>query len=167
MKKLTVFIFIFFLLCLSKIVGDEIPYDHHPVKRVVTITNIYSYSNLVIIGYITGFVLRDNYIVYIVKNNEPLYKGYKFNNLELFAIEWSDLVRAGGINKMDFKKISQRKTPAEIIDPHGGVVPNDNPLKSEHYYYRIEGYTKKVLKLKLYRVVLKFSGGIPDEIIEF
>jgi hypothetical protein len=150
----------------STLFSDVIPEDSHYVDRYVYITNISAFSDIVLIGYITGPVV-ENYEVYLVKENEPLDKGYKFNYLGLFALKKSVLDRAGNLENMNFKEIAEKLPPAKIIDPGGQYVTNDNPLESEYYYYSIQGVTETALTLKLDKRVLTYNNGSSDRIITY
>ena len=165
MKKI-VLLLLLLVLWTSTLFSDDIPENSHYVARYVYITNISAFPDIVLISYITGPVV-EMYEVYSVKENEPLDKGYKFNHLGLFALKKSLLDKAGGLKNMNFKEIAEKLPPAEIIDPGGQYVTNDNPLKSEYYYYSIQSVTETALTLKLDKRVLTYNNGSSDRIITY
>jgi len=164
MKKVMLLVFLF-VLWSSTLFSDVIPENSHYVDRYVYITNISAFSDIVMIGYITGPGF-EKYGVYIVEEHEPLHKGYKFNHLALLALKKSVLEGAGGIENMNFEEIAKKFPPAEIIDPGGKYVTNDNPLESERYYYSIQSVTETALTLKLDKRVLTYNSS-SDRIITY
>lgn len=165
MKKILLLLLLL-VLWPSTLFSDVIPENSHYVDRGVYITNISVFPDIVLIGCITGPVV-ENYEVYLVKENVPLDKGYKFNHLALFALKKSMLEDAGGFEHINFEEIAEKLPPAEIIDPGGQYVTNDNPLESEYYYYSIQGVSETTLTLKLDKRVLTYNNGHSDRIITY
>lgn len=165
MKQIMIAILILFLWP-SLIFSDVLPPDSHFVDRHVLITNLNEFPELRLIGYVTGPMI-ERYEVSSVKENVPLSKGYKFNEFKLFAITTAILNSAGGLENIDFEEIAKILAPAEIIDPDGTYVTNDNPLESEYYYYNITEVIETTLTLKLLQRVLKYNDGTPDRIITY
>jgi hypothetical protein len=88
------------------------------------------------------------------------------NRLALLALRKSVLEEAGGIDHINFEEIAEQLPPAEIIDPGGKYVPNDDPLESDYYYYSIQRVTETALILKLDKRVLKYADR-SDRIITY
>jgi len=165
MKKILLSLLLF-VLWPSTLFSDVIPENSHYVDRYVYITNISAFSDIVLIGYITGPAF-EKYDVYIVEERESLHKGYKFNRLALFALKKSVLERAGGIEHINFTELTEKFPPADIIQPGGEYVTNANPLESEYYYYSIQAVTETALTLKLDKRVLTYNDGSSDRIITY
>jgi hypothetical protein len=146
--------------------GDIIQEGHHAVGKQIRINNLSEFPDFVLIGYVTGPMIQ-TYEVYLVEENAPLTKGYKFNTLKLFAIESEVLSTAGGLEAIDFQALSRTMSPAAIPDPCCEIVPDTNPLESEHYDYEIESVSEHTLVLALTRKVSTFNDGQADTIEEF
>ncbi len=152
--------------CVSLVSADIIPQDSHPVAGEVTITNLDRFPNFVLVGYVTGPMI-ETHEVYLIEENQPLTKGYKFNSLRLFAIESTALANVGGLAGIDFQAVCQEITPADVMDPYRGYVSNANPLASEHYYYEVESVSAQKLVLRPQRKVSTFNDGQADRIVEY
>ena len=150
----------------SSSLADIIPEGSHVVHREVSITNLKDFPEFLLIGYITGPMI-DGYEIQVIEDNVPLNKGYKFNTYSLFAITKSLVQQAGGVEKIDFKKIAESIPPIEILDPGDQYVVDENPLSEEFYYYAIIKATDETLQMKLTRQVLKYQNGQPDKTINY
>jgi hypothetical protein len=166
MRKILIFILPIFFIGSVILVSDIIPDNSHFVSRSIMITNINQMPGIKLISYITGSMPVES-DVYIVEENEPLYKGFKWNRLQLFAIKDSLIEAAGGIENIDFKEIAKRITPADILDPYKGYVNNKNPLVKEYHYYHIQQDTESHVKLKLYKSVFEYNDGSENKVIYY
>ena len=154
------------LLIPGYIHGDVLPEDSHGVQRQVFITNVTEFPQIQLIGYITGpMILR--YQIQVIEEGVPLSKGYKFNDFKIVAINDEAIESSGGIENIAFDLLAQKMPMANIIDPFGGYVSNDNPLVAESYYYRVTEVTEKSLVLRLDRKVLRYNNGDPDRIVNY
>jgi hypothetical protein len=151
--------------CVAPLWGDVLPDGHHSVFRDVVITNLSEYPELVLIGYITGPVI-ETYEAYQIEENVPLYVGYKFNQLRLFAMHRSVLDGAGGLDRIDMQKIAQVFPSIDMMSFYD-TVPDSNPLNAERYYYRITAFTDTGVTLALYQRVLSYNNGQPDNVIAY
>jgi hypothetical protein len=152
------------LLLAIKLFSDVIPPDSHVVERSVFITNTSAYPQVYLIG-IVKFVGSRVDSIYRIQDNVPLYKGYKFNTLDLFAIETSLVTTKISLDSSAVDHIYSNYAPAEVLDPFGGTVTNDDPLQAEQYFYRIERITDTNLYLKLFMGIFKYNDGSPDKTI--
>jgi len=131
------------------------------------ITNLNDFPEIVLVGcieYVAGLKgLKDRslntYETYIVEENMPLKEIGKYSFFTLFALHRSDLNNS--------KNNSKPSNHAEIIQPYGGYVKADNPLKAEVYYYRVKSVSKNNIRLELYQRTLKYYNGYPDRIITY
>lgn len=187
MRRVTIFIF---LLIVINAHSDLPPLNYHIVNREILITHMDDYPEIRIFAYIRSIPGAKNLIPYsyIVIDNKPLYsspgsqqmKTYiveeinpflfresKSNIVELYAIEKNYIESIGNIKKIDFEEIRKYYEPARVVDTNGGVLPNENPLIKEIYYYKISKCTKTSLALKLYKRVLKYNDGSKDKVIEY
>lgn len=149
------------------LLADVIPPDSHPVSRSVCITNISAYPSIALIGVVNHLGGPAVDTLYSVEDGVPLYKGYRFNTLDLFAIDAALRDSLSLTDSLAMKHIYAKYSPAEVIDPDGGSVPNTNPLESEQYFYRVEAVTDTTLNLKLFRCIQKFNDGTPDRTTDF
>ncbi|MCD4704791.1 hypothetical protein K8R66_01810 [bacterium] len=110
MKKLLVYslsLFMFAILFFSIASADVIPGNSHPLDRCVKIVNLDKFPDMYLIAYITGPMV-DKYETYIIKKDECLSKGYKFNQLKILAVKKSYLDSIGIDNFNPFKKILKK-----------------------------------------------------------
>jgi hypothetical protein len=154
------------LLIALKLFSDVLPPNSHEVERSVYITNVSAYHDIYLIGMVK-FVGSTVDTIYRIQDNIPLYKGYKFNTLDIFAIEASLVDDNISLNSAAIDHIYTNYTPAEVLDPYGGTVTNDDPLQAEQYFYKIERVTDMNLYLRLYKAILTYNDGSPDKIISY
>ncbi len=159
----SIIIYIVLLLAI-KLFSDVLPPDSHVVDRSVYITNVSAYPDIYLIG-IVKYVGGNIETVYRIQDNLPLHKGYKFNTLDIFAIETSLIDNNISLDSTEVNHIYKNYSPAEVLDPYGGTVTNDDPLQSEQYFYRIERITYTYIYLKLFKGILKYNDGSPDKTI--
>ena len=156
------------MLFISGIVllADIIPPGTHFVAHQVYITNASSLPDLVLIGLVKhagGHIDT----LYQIEDNKPLYKGYKFNRLDIFAVQSDLYPRIATGDTSLLRQIYSRYSPAEIIDPDGRFVSDSVPVEAEFYYYSAENVTDTTLYLKLQRRKIQYTNGEQDKIIEY
>jgi hypothetical protein len=154
------------LVWVAPLVGDVIPENTHPVSREVYLTNLNDFPEMVLVSYVTGPMIQD-YEATVIEQNTPLSKGYKFNQLQLFAVKKTIVDQLGGIDRIDFAKIAEQTPPADIVDPGTYFVPEDNPVSADRYYYKITETTETILNLQLDHRVISFNNGRADELITY
>jgi hypothetical protein len=150
------------LVVAIKLFSDVLPPDSHPVDRSVYITNISDYPAISLIGIVKYVGFRVD-TVYRIQENVPLYKGYKFNTLDIFAIESHLLGDKISLDSTAVNHIYTKYSPAEVLDPYGGTVSNDDPLQAEEYFYKITRVTDANAYLKLYKAIQHYNDGSPDK----
>lgn len=150
------------LMWAAPLVADVIPPNTHPVERKVSITNLEDFPEIVLVSYVTGPMI-EGYEATVVEQNIPLTRGYKFNQLRLFAVQKAIVDQLGGIDRIDFAKAAEQMPPADIVDPDTYFVPEDNPVAADAYYYTVEETTDTILTLQLQYRVITFNDGRPDE----
>lgn len=153
MKKLTVHLFssMFLILFSFRLFADIIPPDHHSVPRCIKIENLQEFSEVKIVGLITGPVVR-GYEAYEAQPNECLHKGYKFNNLDLYSVD-SNYFKGIDLAKLviESERIqdSQFKFLTDKLDPAEQYVPNSDQTRSETLIYHLKKNSVGKYKLKL------------------
>ena len=124
-------------LALSTVVSaDVIPPNAHTIHRCVTIVNVDEFPDIYLIGYVTGPM---SYDPYIIEQDKCLTMGYKFNKLEILAAKKS-YVDYIGVENIELSDENVFISDAEIY-PIGGYVMDDNPLESEEIEYSIAGFS--------------------------
>lgn len=181
MKKLfiyTLFSLAFVLLFSSTVSADVISPNSHPLNRCVKIVNLDEFSDVYLIGYITGPMVN-GHEAYIYKKDECLSMGYKFNQLKVLAAKKS-YIDSIGVNNLQVQKV---KIPGECpggcyseelsdknvfvsdekIDPDGGYI-QENPLIKETIEYSIAGYSNGKLILYKSKQTSEYNNGTPNKI---
>ena len=121
MKKI-ILLTAFILLAMPFLVkADIIEPNSHSVARCAKIVNLDQFPNLKLFGVYTEVTGGQNEQEYQIEQNKCLYKGYKFNTLDIF---WQ--ADNGPRKKVDF-----------AIDTYGGQVPDSNNLIAETIDYKI------------------------------
>jgi hypothetical protein len=168
MRQISRIIIAVFVICAAAVTtwGDVLPDGHHNVFRDAAITNLNEYPELALIGYITGPTLDTAYEAYRIEENVPLYAGYKFNQLRLFAMPTSVFEEAGGLDNIDMQKVAQTFPSIEMVSFYD-TVSDSNPLKAERYYYRITAAAESGITLTLYQRVLSYNNGQADTTITY
>lgn len=165
MKK-NIIILLLLILCIQISTGDVIPGGHHVVSRSVTISNCDEYPDYTLVGYITGPMIVD-YELLIVEQDVHLNKGYKFNELKLYAIR-SDVINAmGSVENIDFGYLTRVAAPIEIIDTAPTYVVDANTLISEAIVYTIWGVSEGELIIYISERRLEYDDGSPPTIRRF
>ena len=156
------------------LLADIVPTSSHLVKNSVQFTNLDNFSEIVILGYIVG-PSYDSPNFFLIKNNEVLQKGYKFNDLGLY---WSQkkYVDSVGIENIVtntdigpeyygdeyFKQVTNDKNIYFItsaIDPGDFWVDDHNELKAQISEYEIAGFIGDEIIIYLARQIQTFRIG--------
>lgn len=157
MKKMILVLSII-IFCATYFYGDVIPPDSHYVTRSVTISGLSAYSDLQLIGYITGPMIQ-GYEITAIKENVSLNKGYKFNTFKVYAIKTSLVEAKGGLDAIDFSQVVAVLAPVAILDPGSYYVANSNPLSAETVVYKVAGYKDNTLVLYIAERKLEYNNG--------
>jgi hypothetical protein len=148
MKILIVVFTLMFII--STVEADMIPNDYHAVNRSVIINNLDQYPDLTFIGRVEGPMTNYSYIL---TNNVPLAKGYKFNTFYLYAASNSVLEAKGGIDNLNYSL-----TEANIIDPGFYIIKDDSALASDTIIFSVQGLSNQNIILKMKQRKLDFTG---------
>ncbi|MFH1589203.1 MAG: hypothetical protein ABIB43_01405 [archaeon] len=103
-KNVFLIMAIFGILVASLVSADVIPGNSHPLSKCVEIVNLNEFSDIYLIGYITGPMV-ENYETYIIEPDKCLTMGYKFNTLKILAAEKSYVDSVGIENINPFSKV--------------------------------------------------------------
>ena len=158
MKKLlicTLFSLALVLLFSSTVSADVIPPNSHSLDRCVKIVNLNDFSDVVLIGYVTGPMVQGSEINQI-KNNECLSKGYKFNSLKIY---WN--------TKDKPNSIDQNNLLLDNVDVYGGYIDQGNPLIKETIEYSIAGYSNGKLILYKSKHTSEYNNGTTKKVETF
>lgn len=166
MKKRLLCMLCGLMFWVGRLSGDVIPEHTHYVERQVMVTNLSAFPEVVLVAYVTGPMIA-SYEVALIQENVPLNKGYKFNQLRVFALKKSALDDKGGLAAINFQRIAATRPPAEILDPAGTYVDNESPLIFEAHYYRIQQVTAAVLTLKLERSLYRYNNGAAERVVTY
>lgn len=157
----------FVMICLifafvSDVHADIMPIDSHPVERCVLIdNNNYQFQELKAV--ITGPMVDENNSRYIIKENECLTKGYKFNKLSVYILIPDTTPCPKGkmcTLELRFKEV----LVSDEIETFGGYVENSNPLIKETLTYKLVQDANKQFKLVLSKRVSEFNNGKENKV---
>lgn len=140
------------LTCLPPLLADVIQNGYHSVNREVVFVNLEAFPELSLVAFIQGPTGVP--APYVITNNVPLTKGYKFNTLTVYAISNTLLTSKGGPGNLTFN-ISN----GNVIDPYGGTVIDANPLVYEKIVYQISGYSNANVILKVKQRIQTYNNG--------
>lgn len=148
MKKLSFVLIVFFLFFLvPKLVSaDMAPPNSNLVERCVKITNLDKFPDIILIGYITGPMIKDHK-TYEIRNNECLTKGYKFNSLKIY---WN--------NKENADSIDQKKLLINNLEVDNYYVQKGNDEKSENIEYALVQVPIKKIALVQTKKTIEYEG---------
>lgn len=156
------------------LIADIVPANSHLVKNSVQFTNLNDFPEIAILGYIVG-PTYDSPNFFLIKNNEILQKGYKFNDLGLFWASCKYVEHIGIENIVintdivpeyyEDKYFQQVTNDPNIhfitsaIDPGDFWVDDNNNLKTQISEYEIAGFIGDEIVIYLARQIRKFSIG--------
>jgi hypothetical protein len=150
MELRTLVIFACLLLSHKKLFADIAPANSHYVDRCVVITNTANFPKYVFLGHITGPMVK-SMETYVIKPNECLTKGYKFNRLEVYALDKKYFNANGGLKGLKVNDSKALVSDTEI-EPYAGYVSNDQKFVKERIEYAIKGLSKTTLMLRQTKV---------------
>jgi len=127
--------------------ADVILPDTHPVNKCITINNIDSFPDFVIVGKITGPTINpeQGFDLVSITKNECLTKGYKFNQLTVYAID-KNYYFSTTQSALDFNSPNVYESSI-AIDPYGGYVSNSDPTTDINMILTIRAISNKKLVL--------------------
>ena len=138
---------------------DIIPGNTHLVDKCVKITNIDDFNEISLLGYVL-YVGVNHESTYLISSAECLTKGYKFNKLEIFAID-KKFIENQDIQTIDLPNEKNAFISNFQIDPYAGYYDNSNPISAIEQYYKIMGFTDNTIVLHKWKEVIKFNNGSP------
>lgn len=158
---------IFFLLLLFTQSGycDITPENSHRVNKCVKFTNIEKYPDYFLMAYVEGVNGQKNDL-YLIKPDECLDKGYKFNRLLIFAVK-KNYLQTKDVESIDWKNDSNVIRTDLTIDCEGGYLENSNPIVSIQEFYEIIGINDTVCSIYKKAEIKKFNNGQPDSVVSF
>lgn len=109
MKKITILGLILLGLGFSALLvsADEFPPNTHLMDRCAKIINLDKYPDISLVAHITGPMV-DSSGFSLIENGKCLSKGYKFNSLQVLAVEKNYLNSIGINNFNPFKKVLKK-----------------------------------------------------------
>lgn len=158
MKTKLAFFTIIMLLLITNGYCDIILDNTHHVDKCVKITNIEDYPDVCLVVYVNEVM---SYPTYIVSSANCLTKGYKYNVLNVLAVNKSYL-SGKDISRINWLK-DAHALPSNIkIEPEGGYVHDSIPISGIEEYYRIVGFSDSNVIIYKWKQVTKFNNGKPD-----
>ncbi|MCZ7401932.1 MAG: hypothetical protein O8C61_06900 [Candidatus Methanoperedens sp.] len=177
-KNMILIISVLGILMINFASADVPPENSHPLNRCVKFVNLNNFSDVVLIGYYTGPMVK--YEAYQIENDKCLDKGYKLNSLYIY---WTTKEKFHSINlenlKLDSKKVAWSGgddgngntvyydvySPANLtlllenIEPYGGYVNENNPLINETIEYSVAGYSDGKLVVYISKKTSEYNNG--------
>jgi hypothetical protein len=142
--------------------ADAIPPNSHPLERCVKVVNLDDFSEIALVGYYTGPMVK-GHEAYEVKNNQCLEKGYKFNILSIYATSKEDL-SSMGLKNIDLSKMDLL---LDSVEPYGGYVNESDPLVKETIEYSVTKSPEGKISLEKTRQLSQFNNGLPEKVETF
>jgi hypothetical protein len=133
------------------------------VETCVKITNLTDYTDISLLGYVTG---PKSIPTYLITSSECLVKGYKYNTLNIFAVKNSYLSDKD-ITTIDWLKDNSVIKSNIPIESFGEYLSNSIPISAINQFYRIVGFTETSVVLYKYMEVNKFNNGKSDSVITY
>lgn len=144
--------------------ADVIPQNSHALDRCVKVVNVDAFPNIYLIGYITGPMV-DGSDTYIIKQDECLTKGYKFNTLQILSATKA-YIDSIGIDAVDTNNKSIYNLNVDI-EPYGGYVDESNPLIEEEIQYTLVQLSDTTFSLYKSKQISTYNDGTPTKIETF
>src|SRR5215467_191719 len=158
-SAITLLILSLLLVCSSPGFADIIPDGHHYVQRCVKIINLNQFPDLVLVAYVIWPPGKTDFS-YIIQAGECLNGGYKFSKFRIYATT-PERAKALGITDLETRRrnlsrgeeVKQQMPPEDLtllsdqINPHAGVVADQDPLVYEEVEYAITKMTDGSLSL--------------------
>lgn len=181
MKEKIIISLMFVFLIFPFVNADVIPENSHPLSKCIKIVNLDEFSDVYLIGYITGPMV-EGHETYFVEKDKCLTMGYKFNELKILAAK-KTYIDSAGITNLKVKKVKipgahQNCYTEELSDenilvsdvklhPYGGYVDEDNPLIKEEIEYSIAGFADNKLILYKSKQTSEYNDGTPNKTEKF
>jgi len=155
-------LFLMFFLFIGRIVNaDVIPLEHHWVNKCIKITNINDYADITLLGYIIRDYATNS--TYVITSVDCLVKEYKYNGLNIYAVNKSYLT-GKDLNSIDWTKDKHAVKTTIPIDCYEPPLPDSIPVTSIEEYYNIAGFKTDSVVVYKWKSVYKFSNGRADSI---
>jgi hypothetical protein len=144
--------------------ADIMPENSHVLDKCIKVVNLDNFPNVDLIGYITGpMVNGDN--AYIIKQDECLTKGYKFNDLQILSAD-KTYIDSIYLNALDINNVNIHNLNM-TIDPYGGDIDNSNPLVKEDLEYTLIQLSDNSFSLYLSKQTSSYNDGTPVKVETF
>lgn len=189
MRKITFFgLFVLLGTLFSPLLAkaDVIMPNFHQVGGCVEIVNLDKFTDIVLIGYVTGPMV-DKYEAYQIKNNECLTRGYKFNSLSIYwttkekfkTIDLKNLntktekVKSGGYDKNGNQGYYDKLTPSDLsfiidkVETGENYVEDSNPLIHNTVEYNIVKSIDEKYSLQKFKMTSEYNNSTPNKIETF
>jgi len=189
MKKITFFgLFVLLGVLFSPLLAkaDVVMPNFHQVGGCAKIVNLDKFTDVVLIGYITGPMVS-KYEAYQIKNNECLTRGYKFNSLSVYwttkekfkIIDLKNLniktekVKSGGHDQNGNIIYYNKLTPADLsflidkMETGENYVEDSNPLIRNTEEYNVIKSIDGKYSLNKSKVTSEYNNGTPNKIETF
>lgn len=156
------FVYLLFLFFSKGAIADIIPLYSHPIHKCVKIINTAEYPDFVLIARVKR--MSGNSYTYRINPDQCLENGgYKFNTIDLFAIQKSKIGNRA-LDAVDWEKDSNCMKANLKVQCFGGYADNHNPIAEIEEYYKIAEIKAHRLILFKYKEIHKFIYGGRDEI---
>jgi hypothetical protein len=151
----------FCLFVLSPIFADILPEGSHFVEYCVKVVNLDQFPDVVLIGYVTGPMVRP-YEAYVIKSGECLIRGYKFNKLSIYQTTQEKF------KTMDLEKLNlEDLVPLLEVKRYVDFVDDKDPLKKEIIEYSLAQISDGKLVIYKSKQISSYNNGAPDKIENF
>jgi hypothetical protein len=148
-----------FLLAREISYCDIIPENSHKVNKCVKIINADDFPEYCLLGYIL-YPTGRHIGTYRINSKTSLWKGYKFNTLNILAVK-KDYLAKKNLDTTNWLMDRNALKSSIYIDSEGGYESNDNPISSIDEYYKIAGFTDTSVVLYKCKELLSFINGQP------
>jgi hypothetical protein len=171
-------------------IGGDDGLEVRSIERCVKFVNLNEFPEIELLGYILTVQVQDTNEMYLIKQNECLTRGYKFNELEIYAVDKGYLNSIGGLKGL--KELGRKRLNKPISEDSTTIYPKESlvgenilisasPIKpwqksgsdngthlaAETIEYSIAGFSGDKLILYESKRISKFDSSIPDKIETF
>lgn len=155
MKKITILGLILLGLGFSPLLvkADIVSPNTHPLERCAKVVNLDKFQGMVLFGSIT---MGGSNSIVVIKNNECISKGYKFNTIDIYwTTEGQNLTIGNGVLLI------------KDMDVYGGYVNDSNRLAKETVEYSISQPGTREFSLQKTKVTSEYNNGAPVKVETF
>lgn len=153
------------LLLFAKAQCDVIPENSHYVNRCAKIINADAFEDYAILGFVL-YPTGTHVETYIVKPNDCLKLGYKFDILYILAVK-KDYLATKNLDTTNWLQ-DKKVLKANIRIAAGGYYTgNDDPVSGVEEHYMITGFTDTSVIIYKSKETLRYLDGTPASIKEF